>query len=573
MIKFLRIRNFATIEDLEVQFEKGFSILTGETGAGKSIIIDGIKLLLGEKASSDTVRTGKEEASLEAIFQFVGSKETGDKDSGRESEIFIQRTISHQGTGKAYVNGILSPVKKLRETCSGLVDIYGQNDHIFLLHIENHLDYLDMAIGSTGIREEVSFQAQELKRLIRKKNELERKKREREQRMDFLDFQLKEIEKSQLKPGEWEDIIQERHLLKNAEKIALLLEKALDISYTQENSLSSLLAKLQNVVSELSRFDGTFQTMNESFSQFAITLQEFSNYLIKFKENQTLAPEKLEVLEERLDRIEKLKRKYGETVEDILSYYEKIRQEHTDLSESQDMLVQLETELEKKFNLYLTSAEKLSRIRREGSRKLEKSIEEEIIQLGMKKARFHIKIETQPLTNENIETAKETGLDDVEFLMSPNPGEELRPLRKIASGGELSRVMLALKSIGKEKETMKTFIFDEIDSGIGGKTADIIAQKLRSLSEQNQVICITHLPQIASFAPCHYRIDKKIERNRTYTTVKKLNFDERVTEISQLLSGSRVTPTALENAREMLLHNLENAGSPGGKFPEEGIIS
>lgn len=573
MIKFLRIQNFATIEDLEVHFEKGFSILTGETGAGKSIIIDGIKLLLGEKASSDTVRTGKEEASLEAIFQFVGAKETGDKDSGLENEIFIQRTISHQGTGKAYVNGILSPVKKLREACSGLVDIYGQNDHIFLLHLENHLDYLDRAIGSAGIREEVSFQAQELKRLIRKKNELERKKREREQRMDFLDFQLKEIEKSQLKPGEWEDIIQERHLLKNAEKIALLLEKALDISYTQENSLSSLLAKLQNVVSELSRFDGTFQTMNESFSQFAITLQEFSDYLIKFKENQTLAPEKLEVLEERLDRIEKLKRKYGETVEDILSYYEKIRQEHTDLSDSQDMLVQLETELEKKFNLYHTSAEKLSRIRREGARKLEKSIEEEIIQLGMKKARFHIKIEAQPLTNENMETAKETGLDNVEFLMSPNPGEELRPLRKIASGGELSRVMLALKSIGKEKETMKTFIFDEIDSGIGGKTADIIAQKLRSLSEQNQVICITHLPQIASFAPWHYRIDKKIERNRTYTTVKKLNFDERVTEISQLLSGSRVTSTALENAREMLLHNLKNAGSSGGKVPEEGKIS
>lgn len=548
MIKFLRIKNLATIEDIEINLDQGFSILTGETGAGKSIIIDSIRLILGEKGSPDLIRTGKSEASVEAIFELP------DKE---KEELFIQRQVSSEGGGKAYINGILAPIKKLKEMSNSLADIYGQNDHIFLLYLENHLNYLDFYTDAHALKEEVFLEAQELKKLMRLKKELEAKERERHQRLDFLEFQIKEIEKAELKQGEEEELLYERNILKNAEKITSLVERALDLSYAQENSIFPLLAKLQNVVHELGSFDKTFSETEEVINQFSITVRELSDFLIKFKERQATAPEKLEQLEEHLSLIEKLKRKYGSTVAEVLLYLEKIKNEYKDLLESQEKLADIEVEIERKFSDYKAKAEKLSRLRREGVKKLEKQIEKEIALLGMKKAKFQIKIETIAPSANEMEKVRENGTEDVEFLISPNPGEELRPLRKIASGGELSRVMLALKTIGKEREFLKTLIFDEIDSGIGGKTAEFIASKLKDLSKQHQVICITHLPQIASFALHHYRIDKKIEKERTFTTVKRLNFEERVTEIARLISGSLITETALQNAREILNRNLQ----------------
>jgi len=557
MIKSLRIRNLATIEDIELNLKKGFSILTGETGAGKSIIIDGIRLVLGEKGSPDMIRTGKKETSVEVIFPFQ-QKMANFKNFFPESEneLFVQRKISQQRAGKGYINGILVPIKKLKEIGRDLVDIYGQNDHVFLLNLEYQLNYLDDFASAFSFKKDVSRLAQELKKLLREKKELETKEREREQRLDFLDFQIKEIEKAQLRRGEEEELRQSRNILKNAEKIGILVEKALEISYNQENSISSLLAQLQNIVNGLTDFDKTFKEADKAISQFSITIGEFSDFLIKFEEKQTTAPEKLEETEERLSQIEKLKRKYGASVDDILSYLDRAKQEYEDLSTSQEKLAELEKEIEKKFKEYKANAEKLSSLRKKSARKLEKEVEKEIIILGMKRARFKIKIETFLPTPDTMEKVKESGTEDVEFLISPNPGEELRPLRKIASGGELSRVMLALKTIGKEIEKLRTLIFDEIDSGIGGKTAEFVAQKLKKLSNQHQIICISHLPQIASFATHHYRIDKKVSKERTFTTVKKLSFEERVTEIARLLAGTRITETTLRSAREMLNHNL-----------------
>jgi len=518
MIKSLRIRNLATIEDIELNLKKGFSILTGETGAGKSIIIDGIRLVLGEKGSPDMIRTGKKETSVEVIFPFQ-QKMANFKNFFPESEneLFVQRKISQQRAGKGYINGILVPIKKLKEIGRDLVDIYGQNDHVFLLNLEYQLNYLDDFASAFSFKKDVSRLAQELKKLLREKKELETKEREREQRLDFLDFQIKEIEKAQLRRGEEEELRQSRNILKNAEKIGILVEKALEISYNQENSISSLLAQLQNIVNGLTDFDKTFKEADKAISQFSITIGEFSDFLIKFEEKQTTAPEKLEETEERLSQIEKLKRKYGASVDDILSYLDRAKQEYEDLSTSQEKLAELEKEIEKKFKEYKANAEKLSSLRKKSARKLEKEVEKEIIILGMKRARFKIKIETFLPTPDTMEKVKESGTEDVEFLISPNPGEELRPLRKIASGGELSRVMLALKTIGKEIEKLRTLIFDEIDSGIGGKTAEFV---------------------------------------RTFTTVKKLSFEERVTEIARLLAGTRITETTLRSAREMLNHNL-----------------
>ncbi len=557
MIKSLRIQNLATIEDIELNFKAGFSILTGETGVGKSIIIDGIKLLLGEKGSADLIRTGKKEASVEAIFH-LSRIEPEDKNLFPRKEIFIQRIIPKEGTGKGYLNGILVPIKKLKTLSPHLVDIYGQNDHDFLLHVENHLNYLDSYAQAQAIRKEVAQAAHELKKLFKVKQELEEKERDREQRLDFLDFQIKEIEKAELKSGEEEDLHYERNILKNAEKISSLVEKALALSYDEETSISSQLSHLQNVASQLSDYDKTFRETNEAINQFSIMFKEFSDFLIKFKEKQIISPEKLESVEERLSQIEKLKRKYGTSIPEILSYLEKAKKEYQELSSSQEKLEDLAVQTEAVFNEYKKHAEKLTRLRKQRARDLEKNILEEIALLGMKKAKFKIKFDMIPLSSEEKEKISEKGTEEVEFLISPNPGEKLRPLRKIASGGELSRIMLALRSIGKEGDQLKTLIFDEIDAGIGGKTAEFVAKKLRQLSKQHQVICITHLPQIASFPPHHFKIDKQVSQERTFTTVKKLGFEDRVTEIARLISGIHITETSLKNAREMLTHNLQD---------------
>ena len=558
MLGSLHIKNLATIEDLEIHFQEGFSILTGETGAGKSIIIDGIKLVLGDKASPDLIRTGRAEATIEAVFRLPPPKGVAaDPSLSEEGEVFIQRHITQDGTGKAYLNGVLVPAKKLKEVSPFLVDIYGQNDHIFLLQIENHLRYLDDFLGLGELREEVARLAQDLRRLSRQQGELEARKREREQRLDFLGFQIKEIEAAGLHPGEWEELLAERNILKNSEKVALLVEAGLGCAYSDEGSVSAGLSKLQEVVRELARFDQGFEAYDDSLGQSAIAVRELADALIRFKDRQSLGPERLEELEARLSTIEKLRRKYGETIEDILRHCAKAKQESDDLARSEETLAGLEAEISQSLRGYKAKAERLSRLRHDGSPRLQDQVEKEIALLGMRKARFQVKLETAPLDALAPETARELGLDEVEFLISPNPGEDLRPLRKVASGGELSRIMLALKTIGKEKDLLKTLIFDEIDSGIGGKTAECIASKLRDLARRHQVICITHLPQIASFAPHHYRIEKTVARERTFTTVQKLGFEERVSEISRLLSGSRMTATSLQNAREMLHLNLE----------------
>jgi DNA repair protein RecN (Recombination protein N) len=558
MLGSLHIKNLATIEDLEIHLQEGFSILTGETGAGKSIIIDGIRLALGEKASPDLVRTGKQEATVEAVFHLGRQKgDSTDLPLGEEGEVLIQRHITQEGSGKAYLNGVLVPAKKLKEVSPFLVDIYGQNDHIFLLQLENHLRYLDDFLGLEGLREEVSRLAQKLRLMSRQREELERRKREREQRLDFLGFQIKEIEAAGLRPGEWEELLAERNILKNSEKVALLVEAGLGQAYSEEGSVSPGLSRLQEIVRELARYDASFEVFNDSLAQSAIAVRELADSLIRFKERQNLGPERLEELEARLSTIEKLRRKYGETTEGILGHLAKAKQESADLTRSEETLADLEAGLSGALGEYKARAGKLSHLRRDGAPQLQSQMEKEMALLGLRRARFKVMLETAPAEALAPAAARETGLDEVEFLISPNPGEELRPLRKVASGGELSRIMLALKTIGKEKDRLKTLIFDEIDSGIGGKTAECIASKLRDLARHHQVICITHLPQIASFAPHHFRIEKTVAQDRTFTRIKELDFEERVAEISRLLSGSRMTSTSLQNAREMLHLNLE----------------
>ncbi len=557
MIKVLRVRNLATIEDLEVRMEPGFSILTGETGAGKSIIIDAIRLVLGDKGSPELVRTGRKEASIEAVFDVSGAPlDLGELPAAEDGELLVQRQITDQGTGKAYVNGALVPVRRLREIGPTLVDIYGQNDHVFLLHLENHLRYLDGFLDDPALLRATAAAAQDLRRLVMERARLVARDKERDEKLDFVTFQLREIEGARLRPGEDADLLREREILRNAEKIAGLVDRALDVAYLREDSLIPLLSRLQAALNELASFDESFREFRPGLDDAAILLRDVADALVRFKDKRSEAPENPEAVEERLSAIEKLKRKHGGTIEAVLERLEALKKEQAALSGSRERLAEIETEIESRFEDYASLCERLGSRRAKAARELERLMEKEIGLLGMKKARFGVRLEATPPSSADGAAIRDQGAEDAEFLISPNPGEELRPLRRIASGGELSRVMLALKSLGKESEASKTLVFDEIDSGIGGKTAEFIAQKLRKLAARHQVLCITHLPQIASSASHHFRVEKKIEKERTFTMIESLGRRDRVTEIARLIAGSRLTDASLGIAREMLDHNL-----------------
>ena len=553
MIKFLRVRNLATIEDLEIPLDPGFSILTGETGAGKSIIIDAIRLILGDKGSPDLVRTGKAEAFVEAVFDVTGQTvDLAGLPEAEDGELLIQRSVTDQGTGKAFINGVLVPVRRLRELGPRLIDIYGQNDHVFLLHLENHLAYLDETLGDPGLAGETARAAQELRRLLQEKRDLESREKEREQRLDFIAYQLKEIEAAALKPGEDGELLREREILRNAEKIAGLVDKALDLAYLGEDSLVPRIARLKSVLGDLAAYDGSFAGFRGGLEDASILLQDAADSLVRFRDRRAAAPENAEEVEERLSIIEKLKRKYGGTIDSVMAHGETLRRERTGLESGRERLEQLEAVIGAKFAEYARAAGRLGAERKKAADRLDRTIEKEIALLGMTKARFEVRLAARAPSLDDPATIRDQGAEDVEFLLSPNPGEELRPLRRIASGGELSRMMLALKAVGKDKEGPKTLIFDEIDAGIGGKTAEFIARKLGQLAARHQVLCITHLPQIASAAAHHFSVAKRVEKDRTFTGVRKLDREERVEEIARLFAGSRLTEASRQIAREML---------------------
>lgn len=547
MIRHLRVRNLATIEDLEIRFAAGFSVLTGETGAGKSILIDSLRLIGGEKASPDLIRTGCREAVVEAVLTLPEAG--GEAEPGERT---VQRVVAEEGAAKAYCDGVLVPLKRLRDLTSGLIDVYGQNDHVFLLRLDSHLDYLDQQAGTVGLRAEAAALAGQLRARWQERLDWKARERDRKQRLDYLEYQIGELSKAALKPGEEEELRAERHRLRNAERIGSLLDKALALASDGEPSLAELAVKLQAALAELAEFDPAFADYRDAMAPAVIAARETADFLARAKDRQDASPERLEQIEDRLSRIEALKRKYGGALEDVQVRLAELTAERDGLTGIQDKLAEADGAIASLFQAYAAKAGSLSEKRRDAASDLQDVIEREIGLLGMKKARFRIAVSPRPPAPEAADSVRDTGWDEVEFLISPNPGEELKPLRKIASGGELSRIMLALKSAGRTREGAPTLVFDEIDAGIGGRTADFVAQKLRHLARDHQVICITHLPQIASHADHHFRIEKRIERDRTFSHVRELRGEDRVEEIARLMAGSRVTDAARASAREML---------------------
>jgi len=543
VLKELRIKNLAIIDDLTVRFEAGLNVLTGETGAGKSIIVDALSLALGSRAQSDLVRSGEKEAIVQAYFEVEGDN-IPDLGIDISEGLIMRRSVSSIGKSKAYLNDTMVSLQSLAEVGKSLVDIHGQHEHQSLMDIDKHGILLDSYGKLHEDREAVGSLYSKVQALGKEKDDLKQKVKERAYRLDLLRFQINEIEAASLKHDEKKALIEEKTILSNLSRLKESTEAVYSKLYDSEGSCTEKLSSVINKMKEMSSIDqGITDTLNllESALPF---IEDAAISLRSLKDKYDLEPERLAGVEERLELIKGLERKYGEGIETIIKYRDEAENELKGLELTDERLDLLEDELREKEDILLKSALSLSEKRRKVAKKIEELIEKELKELAFRNVEFRIDIK-----QESIITF--TGLDRVEFMFSANPGEQPRPLSKIASGGELSRVMLALKNILAGVDNLPVLIFDEVDAGIGGRTAESVGKRLKKISNNHQVICTTHLPQIASLGDFHLKIEKKQRDERVYVAVKELSGRERMDEIARMLSG-KITDISLKHAQELL---------------------
>jgi DNA repair protein RecN (Recombination protein N) len=556
MLQELRIKNFAIIDELDLSFSKGFNILTGETGAGKSIILNAVQLLLGDRASEELIRSSEEEASVEALFDISENREVkgrihekGQRLSGAEEgdSLLVRRVISRSGRGKAFINGNLATLGMLSEIGEELLSIYGQHEHQSLQRVDTHIDILDEFGELMELRDEFQnlFQrftslSQELERI---RGEKERREKERELRA----FQSKEIEKAGIRIGEEEALKEEKRVLAHAKKLTDFANASEEVLYSTEGSAIERIQSVLHQGKEMATIDPSLSPIFKNLDGALIQLEEVALALRDYSKRIEVNPGRLEEIENRLEEIDRLKRKYGSTEADILRFKEEADETLKSFTSDEERLSQLEGEIGPLREEMTQRAQKLSRERKRVASELKRSVEKELATLGMKKTTFQVRIDDQALSNK--------GKDRIEFLISPNIGEEVKPLAKIASGGELSRIMLAMKRILAIIGGRQVLIFDEVDAGIGGAIAEVVGRKLRELSKHHQVICVTHLPQIACFADRHHSVKKEVKSGRTVTVVDPLEKEARVDEIARMLGGVKVTEKTRAHAQEM----MENA--------------
>ncbi len=547
MIKDLVVKEFAIIDRLEIALSPGLTCLTGETGAGKSILVDAISVALGGRAGSEALRPDKD-TEVQAAFDIKALpalkarlEELGLLDG---DELILRRVISPSGRGKAYINGSLANISTLQEVGNFLVDIHGQHEHQSLLKVDRQMDLLDAYCGLAAGLEDYAGRYTSLAALRKRLDSLTSRSRERAQRLDLLRFQIREIDEAAPVPGEEETLASERAQLTHAERLRLLAESSIDALRNSERSAASLLGEAQKAVREIASIvpgeAGTLRLVENAL----VSVDEASSALRRFAGSLEPDPERLSAIEERLDTLAKLKKKYGSTLEDVLAYRESAGAELDGLEGSEYEVEGLEKEITESAAGLEESATRLSEGRAKGAAGLSRKVEAELSGLGMKKARFEVSFE--PLAS-----LGPRGAERAEFLISANPGEPPRPLAKVASGGELSRVMLALKVVLARADSVPTLIFDEVDSGVGGTTATEVGKKLKEASLGRQVLCITHLPQIASVANAHFLVEKTAQGGRTKVAVRRLDKEERVREVARMLGGEG-SKTASAHAEELV---------------------
>jgi DNA repair protein RecN (Recombination protein N) len=561
MLKELNIKNFAIIDHLRVEFAPGLNVFTGETGAGKSIVVDALNLALGERASADLIRTGCQEAVVEAAFELNGrgtaevtallSEQGIGMNPGED--LIVRRVLSSSGKNKVYINGSLANLTTLSALGASLADIHGQHEHQSLLSLERQMELLDSFGGLSALRDALSDAYHRLQDVGKELAELEVGERDRAQREDMLRFQKNEIEASMLKPGEDVDLANEQKLLANSEKIAGLSRAADEALYSSDNSVLSGLKKAMTSLREIAAIDSRLAPVLELCEAGRAQIEEAAREVSAYADRVEFDPDRLEQIGDRLDLIQKLKKKYGSTIGEVIEFGSNASAELERMERSTEEIERLKKEIQTIKSGLTAKAQELTKKRGSVAQELEKKIEAELSHLGMKKTTFTVKVTQEP-GEDTLDGHKlgPRGADRVEFLISPNPGEEPKPLAKIASGGELSRIMLALKAILVEGDSIPTLVFDEVDAGIGGAVAEEVGKKLKRVAAKRQVFCITHLPQIASMATSHYGVAKSVKNDRTSTEVRLLDKKERVDEIARMLGGKTITEATLKHAEEMI---------------------
>jgi DNA repair protein RecN (Recombination protein N) len=569
MLLELTIRNFAIIKSVTISFQRGLNILTGETGAGKSIIIDALGLLLGQRGSVDFVRYGEKRAEVEGLFELPQGHPALKICEGfgvqvdQDGMLVVKRDISLQGKSIIRINGQLVTLAMLRELGPWLVTVHGQHDAHDLLHADKHIAWLD-AYGEPQLAAAKKEYAALYASYRKTRQDLERMaKNERElmHRIDLLSYQLREIEEAALQPGEDERLSRLRKKSAHMEKIFGGIQAAYRALHGDQRGLD-WLGHAMSELERIQQYDDGLAPLVETIQSAYYQVEDLTRQLRQYADKVEYDPEELAEVERRLDVIQSLKRKYGKSVDEILEYAAAIQDELEEIEHYDDRLQQMQAKLAELAADLAVEALELSMIRRECAAKLAAAIEQQLKELHMERARFAIEVRQRPDENGiEVEGVKrfvdESGMDQVEFLISPNPGEPLRPLAKIASGGELSRIMLAIKTILADAEQVETLIFDEVDTGVSGRAAQAIAEKLARVAQNRQVLCITHLPQVASLADAHFYIRKEMNDRETTTTISLLSEEERVTELARMLGGAVVTQTTAEHAREMILLGKE----------------
>ena len=547
MLSLLHIENIAVIESADISFDSGFNVLTGETGAGKSIVIDAISAILGERAYRDMIRTGTNKASVRAIFTNVPQLSWFEENGvPYDPEMVIQRDLFQDGKNICRVNGSLVSVSILHRLGIQLINIHGQHDSASLFDEDNHLVFLDSFADNGSLRQAYTEKYEEVSALRREIDRMSMDEGEKLRRMESLKYQISEIEKAELQIGEDEALEDRKKILQNAEKISRGMDDAVEALLGGEESegAAGLLTEAERALSRLSRFTDGYQALHEKIADLMYQVQDAAEEVRDARDDLSYSADELEQIESRLDIIHRLRRKYGATCEDILAYMDAAKKELDEIEFADDHLERLKKNLSKAEKNAWTAAEALRKNRKEAAEIMSARILSELSQLDMPKVQFRCEFRELDLTS--------TGADAVAFYMSANAGEALKPLSKVASGGELARIMLSMKNVLAEKDQVDTLIFDEVDTGVSGRAAQKIAEKLRSLAKFKQVLCVTHLPQIAALANTHMLISKSERDGRTYTTVTPLDVEGRKQELARIIGGASITETTLKSAEEML---------------------
>ena len=548
MLSLLHIENIAVIEQADISFDRGFNVLTGETGAGKSIVIDAISAIVGERAYRDMIRTGTQKASVRGVFTQVPELPWfAENGVTYDPETVIQREIYLDGKNVCRVNGALVTVSILHKLGLQLINIHGQHDSAALFEEENHLTFLDDYAGNEALRQSYREGYDLVAELRRKIDKMTMDEGEKLRRMETLKYQITEIEKAAPEPGEDTALEERRKLLQNAEKLSQGMDEAVRCLYGDDDSegAAGLLAQAEYALARLSRFSDSFASLHERVSDLKYQVQDAAEEARDARDGLSFSADELERIESRLDVLHRLRRKYGASCEEILAYLEQAKKELDDMEFADDHLEKLKKKLEKAEAEAWKRAEVLRKNRKENAEAMSARILGELAQLDMPRVQFACKFRELELTP--------SGADAVAFYMSANAGEAMKPLSKVASGGELARIMLAMKNVLAEKDQIGCLIFDEVDTGVSGRAAQKVAEKLRSLARFKQVLCVTHLPQLAALADTHLLISKAERDGRTYTSVTPLDKEGRKRELARIIGGTHITETTLKSAEEMLV--------------------